>query len=822
MDPFANEKLASFYASKKICIIKLSSDEFFKRYKLWEDTFYENKQKKYPGLVLKSSDSRQINIPPKIAYNFKNSIVQLNESFYGSFISKHEFYNGEEPNYNVILKSYDIKKTKTLEKVKVKIFKTVDENGSTLIPVFFLVGTFGAGKSTFAYRLIQTIQQSNDFKAVALEIIEIDTNIIKCLPTLIDTFVEDYLILLIDNVENNSVFKSLMALRTAISSRQINHLKVLFVVPIRENMLKVNTTDLDYKNIYELPVDTKLEPNEISEFVANLKECSIIDYRDNQEKNAIIHKIQNTYKGDSFVSLIELATNGKHFLALRDAYRQLTQECRDAFIYTALLHRLKLLMPASLLRKLVSKPWDVFIKDVIRAEGKGILIQEEKPMGNGAQDLFFRTKHPIIADKLIAEIVKSNEKKYNYYTFILSKLLTGPHYVTMTNDLLKAIARSKEFDNEKVNKLFDISYLTLQEEPYFILNYATNLQHRDDIKELQRAIDLIQYAEGLLEFKSDRFIHRRASLYFALAKKMYKEETEELNLTIRYLEEAKELFEEKQLMDPFSSYSYVDFLELLLWELENVQLDTDEELALKIKVEENIDQSINSIMEGTNRILDIKERYQKHFKYISKKENYISELDEMYEDHILRPLACILKYNFFLENGNADNCKDLIDEMNQYLDNYEVGLFLFKYYAKNLNYNDSRIKFLNVVRNVNLIKEKRPLHYNYYMFIAELYGNNYYMAFNYLKDIERQHYFINPDFHQVWNQQESEEPRIFTGKIVDYKGKFLAFRSVDLQRVIFIGKGNKITVKIGDDVKCIFHLALNGIRAEIINQNPPK
>jgi hypothetical protein len=816
VDPNANEKLASFYASKMICIIKMSSDEFFERYKLWEDALYE---KKYPGLVLKSSDSHQISISPKIAYNFKNSIVQLNDSFYGSFISKHEFYNGEEPNYNVILKGYDIKKTKTLDKVKSKIFKTVDENSSTLIPIFFLVGTFGAGKSTFAYRLIQTIQQSKEFKAVTLEIVEIDTNIIKSLPSLIESITEDYLILLVDNVENNSVFKSLMALRTAISSRQINHMKVLFVVPIRENMLKVNTLDLDYKNIYELPVDTKLDPNEISDFVANLKECSIIDYRDNLEKNAIIYKIQNAYEGDSFVSLIELASNGKHFLALRDAYRQLSQECRDAFIYTALLHRLKLLMPASLLRKLVSKPWDAFIKDVIKAEGKGILIQEEKPMENGAQDLFFRTKHPIIADKLIAEIVKGNEKKYNCYTFILSKLLTGPHYVTMTNDLLKAISRSKEFDNEKINKLFDISYITLQEEPYFLLNYATNLQHRDDNKEIQRAIDLIQYAEGLLEFKSDRFIHRRGALYFALAKKMYKEETEELNLTLKYLEEAKELFEEKQLMDPFSSYSYVDFLELLLWELENVQLDTDEELALKIKIEENIDQSINCIMEGTNRILDIKERYLKHFKYISKKENYISELDEMYDDPILRPLACILKYNFFLENGNPDCCKDLIDEMNQYLHNYEVGLFLFKYYAKYLNYNDSRIKFLNVVRNVNLIKEKRPLHYNYNMFIAELYGNNYYTAFNYLKDLERQHYYINPDFHQIWKQQEREEPRIFTGKIIDYKGKFLAFRSVDLQRVIFIGKGNKISVKIGDDVKCIFHLALNGIRAEILNKD---
>ena len=822
VDPFANEKLASFYTSKKICIIKMTSDEFFKRYKLWEDSFYENKQKKYPGLVLKTSSSHQIQISPKIAYNFKNSVVQLNDTFRGSFISKQDFYNGEEPNYNVILKNFDIKKTKTLEKTETKIFKIVDENNSTLIPIFFLIGTFGTGKSTFSYRLIQTILQSGDHKAVALEIIDVGTNIIKCLPSLVETITEDYLILFLDNVENNSVFKSLMALRTAISSRQINHLKVLFIVPIRENMLKVNTIDLDYKNIFELHVDTKMESNEIAEFVTNLKDCSIIDYRDNQEKNALIYKIQHTYNGDSFVSLIDLATNGKHFLALRDAYRQLTQECRDAFIYTALLHRLKLLMPATLLRKLVSKPWDLFISEVIKAEGKGILIQELKSLENGTIDLFFRTKHPIIAEKLITEIVKTIDKKYNLYTFILSKLLTGPHFVNMTNDLLKAISRTKEFDNEKVNKLFDISYVALQDEPYFLLNYATNLQRRDDLNELKRAIELIQYAEGILEYKSDRFIHRRGALYFALAKKMYKEESEELNLTLRYLDEAKDLFEEKQLMDPFSSYSYVDFIDLLLWELENIQLEPDEELSLKIKIEENIEQSLSSIMEGTNRILDLKERYQKKFKYISKKENYIFELDEMYQDHVLRPLACILKYNYFFENEVETECENLIDEMNQYLDNYEVALFLFKYYSKELSYSYSRIKFLHLVKNVNLIKEKRPLHYNYYMFIAELYGNNYNSALTYLKDIEKQHYYINPDFHQIWNEPESEEPRIFIGKIIDYRTKFLAFRPVELQRTIFIGKGNKVTIKQGDEVKCILHLALNGIRAEIIENVEPE
>jgi len=816
VDPDANEKMLSYYTSKKICIVKLTSDDFFKRYRLWEESFYKDKQKKYTGLTLRSSDNSNISLPPKLAYNFKNSIVQLNNSFQGTFISKQQFYNGEEPNFNVILKNFDIQKTKTLTKTKDEIFKIVNNNTSSLIPIFFLIGTFGTGKSTFGYRLVQNIQKSNEQKTLTIEIKEIDNNVLKSFPSVIQNIKEDYLILFLDNVENNSVFKSMIAFRTAISSQQLNHLKVLFVVPIRENMLKTNTLNFEYKNIYEIHVDTKLETHEISEFVTNLQECSIINYRDNQQKKEIVERIRNTYQGDSFVALIELASNGKHLLTLRDAYKQLTLECRNAFIYTALLHRLKILMPATLLRRLISKPWDDFINEVIKGDGKGIIIQEEKSINNAQTDLYFRTKHPIIAEKLISEIIKSTDKKYNLYKNVIGKLLTGPHFVDLANDLLKAISRLKEFDNEKVNRLYDAAYLPLQDEPYFLLNYATNLQGRNDIYELQRAIELIHYAEGLLDYKSDRFIHRRGALHFALAQKLYYEETDELNLTIRHLNEAKELFEEKQLLDPCSSYSYVDYIGLLLWELEKVELDSEEELLSRVKIEENIEQGLSSVIEGTNRIIDLKKKYTKNYKYLTTKANYLNELEGMYSDPLLRPLACILKYNYYLENNKESDCEDSIKEMFEYLDNYEVGLFLFKYYSKKLNYIDSRLNFFRVVRNANLIKEKKPLHYNFYMFVAEAYSNNFTNAFSYLKDIEKQHYFINPDFHQIWNQPENDEPKIFAGKIVDYKGRFLAFRSLELQKVFFINKGNQIKVSIGDDVNCNLHLALNGIRAEII------
>src|SRR5690606_36388588 len=118
----------------------------------------------------------------------------------------------------------------------------------------------------------------------------------------------------------------------------------------------------------------------------------LINYRDANEKLELLETIKKLYNNDSFISLLELVTNGKHINDLMSAYDELSSDGQKAFLFTAFLHQFKLLMPASWLRSIISKDWDEFVEKVIQAEGKGILIQENVNSFGTDPDLFFRTK----------------------------------------------------------------------------------------------------------------------------------------------------------------------------------------------------------------------------------------------------------------------------------------------------------------------------------------------------------------------------------------------------------------------------------------------
>ncbi len=49
-----------------------------------------------------------------------------------------------------------------------------------------------------------------------------------------------------------------------------------------------------------------------------------------------------------------------------------------------------------------------------------------------------------------------------------------------------------------------------------------------------------------------------------------------MNCTILHLNEAKELFILKQLIDPFSAYSYIDFIRLMIWEIDKIKVEEAE------------------------------------------------------------------------------------------------------------------------------------------------------------------------------------------------------------------------------------------------------
>lgn len=815
IDPYVNENMLDFFYENRIAVIKLTSKDFFERYRKWEEERYKNKNRVFKSPPIQNKQKQELPLSNRLQFRLNHSLKQLNESYRGNNISEKDFLLGEEPSFDAILNNYDVIKESRVNEIKKFIFNNI--NGSTsVIPIFCLSGSFGIGKTTDTYRLINTLINDDNLDIVAFEITESSDIKIQDYCDLVIKSQSQYVLFYINNIEIDSVFKSMLGLRADLSMRQLPS-NIFFITSVRENILKKHNYNNNYKNLFEYKLPSTFEENEIDEFVSKLQKNELVQFRDVHEKNAIIQKIRTEYKSDPFISLVKLVSNGVHIDNLRDAYFELSPDCKEAFIYTALLHRFSLLMPASLLNQLISRDWSDFKTKVIDVEGRGILIQEEIKAKGLDPDLYFKTKHPIIADLLVKEILKSKDRIFEKYLSIIKRLIPTKTMSRLAINLLKAIKELDEISVGKIHKLYDAAYNVFEDDPYFILNYTINLQSRGSKENLLKALKLLVYAESLLDIRNDRFIHRRGVISFDLARLFFKEETQ-LNFTFKYLEEAEDILELKQLLDPCSSFGYVDYLKTLIWKLENIYLGKDEELSLRIQIEELYETAITSVSEGLNRIEEAYHTYRE--RHLSKLNlpQYLKELDDLYNNQETRPYACILKFKIFEEkNIHLEEQQELLEELENYTYNNEVAKFLFKFYSKRLNYLTYRMKFLDLVKIVNKLKEFKSLMYDYYMYIAEAYNRNFQYAFEHLKDIDKTYNYLNPDFQQTWKDPDSVVDRIFSGVIVKHKG-YYCFKSYDLQYRFSLKKCDKKFLNEGLKVNCYLHFYFTSIRAEIISE----
>jgi len=807
IDPYVKDVKLPYYKENKISIIKTTSDIFFKKYRDWIEKNAQLKSIAFKAVQLKDSQQNPISIPFQLRQKFHNVIEQLNNDFKGHHIEPKDFYLGEEPNYNVITKGYDVVKIAKIDEAKKTIIKIINDNEKVLIPIIFLEGSFGTGKTTFTYRLIhELINNTENFNAIAFEIKDFDNFKGKDFSTLVRAVNCEYIILYSNYTEQDSVYKSLTQLRAQLSMRQ-DSIRYVFIHSIRENISSVFKQRIPQENVFSINIDVPLNLDESTDLVEKLENTGLLTWRDIGEKRQIINTIYESYDGDSFLSLLGLIDNGRHIEDLKDAYYQLSEECKKAFLYTALVHRYNLFMPASLLKDLVSRDWDNFMDNVVKVEGKGILIQEDVDSNGLDPDLYFKTKHSLVAEKLITEIIPQKQKRYEHYRTLFAKMYDGNCKIAI--NLLKCLSQNEELTNDQINKLYDLAYQNMSENPYYILRYAINLQYRDNKTDTERAIKYLLYAEGLLDKKDHKFMHRRGVLNAKLARLCSREGN--VNKAMEYINEAKELFWAKQTYDPCSHYSYFDLLELLLWELENIKLTKEEQLVVQIQIDMQFEQACKSVTEGIDRIISL---YDKRRKNISNNSTgHISFLMDAYEDSQLRPYACILLYNYYSHTNEYTKMASLIDELENYSDNDEVVRFLFKYYGNRLNYVDYRIKFFDLVRRVEYLQD--TLMYNYYMYVAESYNSNFYDGRTYLSNIEKKYLFLNPEYQQEWKESDSENRKLFEGTIKRNEKGHCMFKATDLQQPFYI-IGGKNRFPNGEQVKANLVFMLYGIHAIIV------
>lgn len=831
-------------------IIKTDAENFFEHYEVWKDS-KEAKQLQRRRQSFVDRNDKIIYIPNDIQIKLNNNVIQLG----GRQLEKIrpiEFYEGKEPNYSVVNSDYDVPKRNKLEEVKTKILSILEEDRS--ISICLLTGSFGTGKSTFTLRLIKEIINS---KAVlAFHVLDFEQLKVDAINELIARSECEKIILYTDRLEVDTAFNAVLNFNKLYQDSPNPRVSVLILSSIRENILnRYNKSEIFRDQFKSINIDAPFTREEIESLVEKWEKVKLQRYKDKAEKISLINKIEKDYKGDTLTASYNLINSSKHETYIRNAYEELESSMKKAFLYTSLLDRFKIRMPYGLLKDILNISYKDFDDEVIRGEGLGIIIHDMIDNVTGLNpDIYFSTRHPTIADKLVTMKVKNQKTLCNYYSIIINNVKINDYYCRTTINLLKAIEKQKSLSTKFLNKLYDEAYKSFEKFPRFILSYSINLQKRDRVNgrynktdNLQKAFNVIMQIRSEIEetiYKRDHYlIHRQGIISFNLAK-YFLDKYRMIDAQSKF-DEAKEYFESKKSLDPNSIYSYFDFIKLCLWGLENAdRLKWDNYMVSEVKNQLEIlfEESIyaygskNKIKELENEYrgkyglsinisndIDIEEEIDKHpqielvnilvqlyYQWSGIKEEKSRKLSKV-EKKKNRNLRMIESLEFEIAKY-SEKLERVVDQLVQYEDQETVTMILFKHYGRNLYIPDYRVKFFKLINDYNYIEKKDQQRFHYFNFVASCYDEYFRRGYEHLDEIRK--IFgsrINPNTFKIWKDSDGLA-KIFTGNIKQrHKRDFVKVR--DFQRNVPIIKGKS---KVNSSVKVKVYFYLSGLKAEIV------
>jgi len=479
-------------------------------------------------------------------------------------------------------------------------------------------------------------------------------------------------------------------------------------------------------------------------------------------------------------------------------------------------------MPAGLLRSLISKTWEEFTREVLEYDSKGILIQEEITSVGTNPDIYLRTKHPIISDLLVNLQLSNPDMRFEKYRELIQHLNPSIHSSTLIVDLLKAIRDREDLSSEKIDRLFDAGSQIFYEDPHFNLHYAINLQHRNTEEALHKGIERIPHAESFLDRRNHLLVHRRAVLNFRLAQLTAEKETD-LNETFRYIQEARNLFDIKLILDPFTWYSYVEYIRFELWYWETVKLSDLEEITQRIKIEELLDRAEKSLIENAHIITQLRADYlmKSGTRTAQEKQEYLDFLENEAQDAAKRPYVLILQYYYHERVRDEDEVRRIIGELEPHAHLDEVAKVLFRYYGRHLYDISTRLRFFEIITKHPEIEKKDLVPYHYYSFVAEAYSGNFQYAYEHVSALRGKFGYLNPAMREVWRDEETLEERVFEGIIRIEKGR-KRIRVIELQQTVDLVPDNYSTFSESSHHNVVLHFYLYGVKAEIVRPEEAK
>lgn len=814
VDPFPNEAIIPYLLENNVITIRMTGEEFFNYYQNWIDEKYKRQEHKIPKAYYKANDI-PIQINTQLKLRLLNKLKQLHIRN-KEFVRPENYYKGEEPNYSVILDNYDVIKKDVNKSIVDNVLKSKIENN--LIPLNFIVGDNGIGKSTSTLRAINNLQTNNGY--VAFELIDINGIRAQDLEELFNASSSENIILFADKIERHTFFKELMSFRLMLSEYQFNR-NIFILAPISDNVLEKYLRNYKYQNIYKTYVNHSLSNDEINDLVNKLKAYKLITVRDKQEEKRVVDKIKRTYDSDPYVTMLSLIENSTLLRTIADNLCQINDDAKTAFEFTSLLYQYRIPMPASVLKKIINVNWQEFKDNILKVDCKGLLLSHLTRPEDIKEDLVFKTKHRIISAKFIENKYKNEDTLLKAFLRIIRVLNPNDEHAKIAIDLFKAIKRNNVFsEKDKLFKLYDEAAIIFTNHPTFNIHYARNLQQRRNIISLKKAEERLMLVDSLMDKRNISITHTRGIIDFEIARYYHKEG--DYYYRDEYLENAKEFFEIKRAIDPFSSYSYYDFLTLELWKIKELKLDSEEILKQHLIVQDLFVKAYESVIENTEYIERLRSKYVNDIKINQfSKVEIIKQIEELYNNSDTRVLALIFKLNS-LENDILDfgnkilpnlTVSNIIQELEDYSHLDIVKKSLFNYYCNRLFDVGARMAMNKF--NTDQMEAIDFFKYHFYSFIKECYNQQFSYANSHLKSLKKEYRYLNPAIQEYWIDNETLEAKIFNCIIkseVGYKvyipllgGDFYRFKA-DFEFL----KGKQFYCKI------IF--TVRGIRVEIIGE----
>ncbi len=818
IDPFVNQDRLSYLESNQISVIKMSFEDFFLNYQKWFEESNKNYLKRLQRFT--NPDNSNIKIDLNSRLFLDSNILQLKDDYKTAHkLRKAEFYFGEEPTYQVVVDDYDVVKSDELSNLIQNIEQAFSDHTKTSIPKFVVInGDFGSGKTTFTLRAIREFLKISN-TTLAFEITK-SLGIKKgYLSQLIKESEATQFIFYCDNIETDSIFKSFNDLRVDLAAEQYSDISIIFISSIRQNIFEKfkNNNKLEIKNCLEVPYNSIYSQTELIQLVENLKEVGILDYRDLSERDLIVFDIKRQYKGDSFITLYKLITNGAHYKLLEKAYEELSLDVKNAFKITALVHRFNIPCPVSIVKyALKSYDWNEFTEKVVKGDGKRILFQETIQTVNDEPDLYFKTKHPVIAEALIKTILTNTEKN-SLYKSIFSSLIYSDYNARFIVDLIKSIRNiDTDISGGQIDNYYELAKKEFEKSSHFMLSYITNIEKKtNSVSLLENCIEDVKMLEAELDYRNHRLIHRKGSICFKIARLLHKDDKSNKRIKF-YLNESEEWFDIKKHLDPLSHYSYLDYFNMLLWKLTNITMDDNEKLSLHYSINNLFDEAYQTLYSNTGLVDDLFDEYSSISSYKKTDSVYLEFLLERYQDVATRPTACILLFYYYQNVGNYSKVNQFFEELENYTDDKDVVYFLFKQYGRNLHLSNNRVRYFELIRQNSFLIDESPLRYHYFTSICEFYNWRWRDGRDALSELKQERFYtLNPDFFLYWKNNEGSV-ETFEGVIMRDKKIKKIMIITPFYREFLLVKGNYEKFNEGQDVKVKLKFFLEGIRAEIV------